>query len=607
MPPDKLDRTNAPTYHSRGFDAYWAPPASTAAQDHTDAQSSLSGNSSPRVGRGSISTALSTSSSLTSYGSAAQDDSPVSPYSYSHSGAMNATQTYVPQSHAHHGYMDQSHMSSHPHAPTSAPPHYYAPGPMMPPTPMSYAPYPHHYPAYGHPVTSAPHHGSAPAPYHHQPMHHQGMAIPPTMGSSQPPSAGPAVNEYSPNRMMDSTGQVPPPGIKPKLTGTVWEDEGTLCFQVEVRGICVARREDNCFINGTKLLNVANMTRGRRDGILKSEKTRNVIKIGPMHLKGVWIPFERALEFANKEKITEQLYPLFVHNISPMLAPHFNTQARRGESQQNPPGSAGGPPPSVSTPQPQAIHGTPTTSQAPAASTSMATPQSLPPASRPGIDRAHTFPTPPTSATSTAGQTGLTYGWEPNGLQTSHSLPIDNSIHGGRSMPATPTTTSPDGMPPMHYSAGQSYESKSSAMYATPHQTPHYGHSSSYGSMQPPPKREEEHDPHSRDYGQAYAGSAEYGYGDHSDVKSGQLTPKATPQSTWTSGYGSNHRNVPSSNLAYVIGEGSYGSSYVNGSSNKRVREVDDDEADAIDAASMKKRKTDDLSFAQPRSTLVRQ
>lgn len=41
-------------------------------------------------------------------------------------------------------------------------------------------------------------------------------------------------------------------------------------------------------INGTKLLNVAGMTRGRRDGILKSEKVRNVVKIGPMHLKGVW-------------------------------------------------------------------------------------------------------------------------------------------------------------------------------------------------------------------------------------------------------------------------------------------------------------------------------
>ena len=48
------------------------------------------------------------------------------------------------------------------------------------------------------------------------------------------------------------------------------------------------RMLDNHMINGTKLLNVAGMTRGRRDGILKSEKMRHVVKIGPMHLKGVW-------------------------------------------------------------------------------------------------------------------------------------------------------------------------------------------------------------------------------------------------------------------------------------------------------------------------------
>ena len=48
---------------------------------------------------------------------------------------------------------------------------------------------------------------------------------------------------------------------------------------------------DNHMINGTKLLNVAGMTRGRRDGILKSEKLRHVVKIGPMHLKGVWYAF----------------------------------------------------------------------------------------------------------------------------------------------------------------------------------------------------------------------------------------------------------------------------------------------------------------------------
>jgi protein SOK2 len=41
-------------------------------------------------------------------------------------------------------------------------------------------------------------------------------------------------------------------------------------------------------INGTKLLNVAGMSRGKRDGILKNEKGRVVVKVGAMHLKGVW-------------------------------------------------------------------------------------------------------------------------------------------------------------------------------------------------------------------------------------------------------------------------------------------------------------------------------
>lgn len=39
--------------------------------------------------------------------------------------------------------------------------------------------------------------------------------------------------------------QVPP---RPKLSTTLWEDEGTLCYQVDAKGICVARRQGkyNC-------------------------------------------------------------------------------------------------------------------------------------------------------------------------------------------------------------------------------------------------------------------------------------------------------------------------------------------------------------------------
>lgn len=118
-----------------------------------------------------------------------------------------------------------------------------------------------------------------------------------------------------------------PPKPRPRVTTTLWEDENTLCFQVEARGISVARREDNDMINGTKLLNVAGMTRGRRDGMLKAEKVRHVVKIGAMHLKGVWIPFDRAAAFAQKEGIADLLYPLFVEDIRSFLYRQQNPSA----------------------------------------------------------------------------------------------------------------------------------------------------------------------------------------------------------------------------------------------------------------------------------------
>jgi len=126
----------------------------------------------------------------------------------------------------------------------------------------------------GHPVTSSM--GGQ--------MVSQALPLPTMASNAQaPPSNGQQFQQA-----FDTTGQIAPHGMKPRVTATLWEDEGSLCFQVEANGVCVARREDNHMINGTKLLNVAGMTRGRRDGILKSEKTRHVVKIGPMHLKGVW-------------------------------------------------------------------------------------------------------------------------------------------------------------------------------------------------------------------------------------------------------------------------------------------------------------------------------
>ena len=64
-----------------------------------------------------------------------------------------------------------------------------------------------------------------------------------TGGGAPHTYGGPAPYIHQPQQPFDTTGQVAPPGMKPKVTATLWEDEGSLCFQVEAKGICVARRE----------------------------------------------------------------------------------------------------------------------------------------------------------------------------------------------------------------------------------------------------------------------------------------------------------------------------------------------------------------------------
>ncbi|TQS36882.1 hypothetical protein Golomagni_02659 [Golovinomyces magnicellulatus] len=280
----------------------------------------------------------------------------------------------------------------------------------------------------------------------------------------------------------DASGQVAPPGVKPKVTATLWEDEGSLCFQVEAKGVCVARREDNHMINGTKLLNVAGMTRGRRDGILKSEKLRHVVKIGPMHLKGVWIPFERALEFANKEKITELLYPLFVHNIGALLYHPTNSNrtnsviaaSERRKQEQNQMRNASN------------AHGFPSFNQHHHHSmgTGINTNQisnnphhSVTPHphwSRSNIDRVPNFPTPPTSASSLMGSVSNADGnfqWgQPQGgignTQNNASISIDAGLNSSRSMPTTPASTPPGtSIQSIHYQQQQQHQQQANQSY----------------------------------------------------------------------------------------------------------------------------------------------
>ncbi|KAI4649979.1 uncharacterized protein J4E78_008260 [Alternaria triticimaculans] len=114
-------------------------------------------------------------------------------------------------------------------------------------------------------------------------------------------------------------GKIAPPETLSKVTTAPWKDEGCLCYQVETRGVSVARRDDNRMINGTKLLTLTGMTAARKGDLLKREKTKHVVKLGPTHFKGVWIPFERALELANAEKVVDLLYPLFVDDIGSLV------------------------------------------------------------------------------------------------------------------------------------------------------------------------------------------------------------------------------------------------------------------------------------------------
>ncbi|KAK0614081.1 hypothetical protein B0T14DRAFT_438610 [Immersiella caudata] len=398
--------------------------------------------------------------------------------------------------------------------------HMSAAGPAPPPTVTSH--YPHQQPPLLQPGPSQ-YPGSS--HYGNQYAYANNLTSPPTgpqgvsgpMGAGQPVLPLPGVGSQQAmapapySQGFDTTGQVQPPGMKPRVTATLWEDEGSLCFQVEARGICVARREDNHMINGTKLLNVAGMTRGRRDGILKSEKVRHVVKIGPMHLKGVWIPFDRALDFANKEKITELLYPLFVHNIGALLYHPTNQnrtsqvmavaaeQRRKQDANQMRNGQPG---PGLPSLQQHHHHSIPIPGpQQP--------PLSHPGMGRPSLDRAHTFPTPPTSASSVmgGGMASDSFQWNQQGMNGPQGAPpmsIDTNLSNARSLPNTPATTPPgstiqsmqQNYPPVSqpydssrqmYQAPPAQQSPYQSSNAPPQERPMYGQNNYVKSEMGPP------------------------------------------------------------------------------------------------------------------------
>lgn len=221
------------------------------------------------------------------------------------------------------------------------------------------------------------------------------------------------------------------------------------------------------------------------------------------------IPYERALDFANKEKITEMLYPLFVHNIGALLYHPTNqtrtsqvmAAAERRKQEQNqirpppppPPGL-----PSIQQHQQMAMSG----SQPPLPSHGGM-------ASRPTLDRAHTFPTPPGNP-GVGGMGGSdNFGWQGqamNGAQGTNPLAIETGLSNTRSMPNTPATT-PPGQPiqnmQSYHQPGQGYDNSrnmygASASQQSPYQNANhansdrmYGQPGSYAKndMGPPSSR----------------------------------------------------------------------------------------------------------------------
>ena len=112
------------------------------------------------------------------------------------------------------------------------------------------------------------------------------------------------------------------------------------------------------------------------------------------------------------------------------------------------------------------------------------------PNGRPALDRAHTFPTPPTSASSTMGMSQQgSCDWSSQGMvggvQPTQPLSIDTGLSNTRSMPTTPASTPPGGIHPtmQAYQGQQSYDTQRGLYSAAPSQQNHYASQPAQPSM----------------------------------------------------------------------------------------------------------------------------
>ena len=155
-----------------------------------------------------------------------------------------------------HSNVHQPHMATAYQNPTTGPPapmgHYaaYQP-PLLQPGPQAYSSGPspysqHQYPSQ-YPVSSSMSSALVPSPMA-LPGSHFPRILPCLFANvyaaiSSAPGGTLSGSQYGAGHNYDTTGQIAPPGMKPRVTATLWEDEGSLCFQVEAKGVCVARRE----------------------------------------------------------------------------------------------------------------------------------------------------------------------------------------------------------------------------------------------------------------------------------------------------------------------------------------------------------------------------
>ena len=179
---------------------------------------------------------------------------------------MNQSQQYL-DSHQPHMSAGQSYA---PQATTAGSMSHYSPYQQSPSVlqsgPANYGPSASSYSGYGYPngVTSPPGTGQPVSGSMGQQMNPGLLPLPgkptasATVGISANhvaamPPGGPSPHAYIggpagpapgyPPQNYDTSGQVAPPGMKPRVTATLWEDEGSMCFQVEAKGVCVARRD----------------------------------------------------------------------------------------------------------------------------------------------------------------------------------------------------------------------------------------------------------------------------------------------------------------------------------------------------------------------------